>query len=354
MASVTKTFTTPLARKPDMKARPTDSKPAKFSSSSQLLFAVVVLGCMLAVGLTLLGNRGGESNPAPPASALRLDDIPFNGGRAYEYLKQLCAIGPRPSGSPGMAAQQKLLGEHFNKLGGNVEFQRFQIPHPSNSSPVPMANIIVRWHPEKTDRILLCAHYDTLPFPLMDKDKPNGVFVGANDNAGGVALLMELAHNIPKIDCKYGIDFLFLDGEEFMFSPNGRFFLGSEYFARDYRGNPPKFHYRWGVLLDMMADKDLQLFQERNSLGWKDTRPLVEAIWATAARLGVREFIARPKHDVQDDHIMLHNIGGIPCIDIIDFDYPPWHTRADTPEQCSALSLAKVGWVVCEWLKTVK
>ena len=72
-----------------------------------------------------------------------------------------------------------------------------------------------------------------------------------------------------------------------------------------------------------MSDKDLQLYQERNSLGWKDTRPLVETIWATAARLGVREFIARPKHDVQDDHVMLHNIGKIPCIDLIDFDYPP-------------------------------
>ncbi len=104
----------------------------------------------------------------------------------------------------------------------------------------------------------------------------------------------------------------------------------------------------------MISDKDLQIYQERNSLGWKDTRPLVEAIWATAGGLGVSEFIARPKFDMQDDHIMLHNIGGIPCIDVIDFDYPPWHTQADTPEQCSALSLAKVGWVIREWLKEAK
>ena len=80
----------------------------------------------------------------------------------------------------------------------------------------------------------------------MDKNNPRGVFVGANDNAGGVALLMELAHDIPKIECKYGIDFLFLDGEEFMFFPDGRFFLGSEYFAREYVDKPPKYQYRWG------------------------------------------------------------------------------------------------------------
>ncbi len=302
----------------------------------------------------VFGNRGSADNPAPAVSNLRLEDIPFGGSRAYEYLKQLCAIGPRPSGSPGMEAQQKLLAEHFKKLGGEVEFQRFQTPHPLNKSPVAMANMIVHWSPEKTERILLCAHYDTLPFPLEDKIDPRGVFVGANDNAGGVALLMELARDIPKIGGKYGIDFLFLDGEEFMFTPKGRFFLGSEYFARQYVNKPPKYRYRWGVLLDMISDKDLQLYQEQNSWQWDDTRPLVKTIWATAAQLGVREFIARPKHYVEDDHFMLHNIGKIACIDVIDFDYPPWHTRADTPEQCSALSLAKVGWVISQWLKNAK
>jgi len=106
--------------------------------------------------------------------------------------------------------------------------------------------------------------------------------------------------------------------------------------------------------LDMISDKDLQIYAERYSLGWIDTQPVVESIWATAGRLGVREFIPRPKYEVEDDHIMLHKIGKIPCIDIIDFDYPPWHTRADTPDKCSALSLSKVGWVISEWLKNAK
>ena len=324
--------------------------------SLQTLFLVVAIILAIAVpgGIVIFGHRNSDENLAPPVSSLRLEDIPFGGARAYEYLKQLCAIGPRPSGSPGMEAQQKLLAEHFQKLGATVEFQRFRVPHPVNNSPVDMANIIVHWNPEKSERILLCAHYDTLPFPLMDKDNPRGVFVGANDNAGGVALLMELAHDIAKIDCKYGIDFLFLDGEEFMFVRDGRFFLGSEYFARNYADNPPKHSYRWGLLLDMISDKDLQIYEESNSWQWKDTRPLVDAVWATAARLGVREFIGRPKYDVQDDHFMLHNIGKISCIDLIDFDYPPWHTQGDTPDKCSALSLAKVGWVISQWLKNAK
>jgi glutaminyl-peptide cyclotransferase len=337
-----------------MKDRPPELYAGKFSFQTFILFAAIIVSCAVLGGMVFFGNRNVDVNAAPAVSSLRLDDIPFNGSRAYEYLKQLCAIGPRRSGSTGMAAQQKLLVEHFKKLGGEVEFQRFQVPNPLDNSPVAMANIIVHWRPEKSQRILLCAHYDTLPFPLMDRNNPRGVFIGANDNAGGVALLMELANDMSKIKCEYGVDFLLLDGEEFLFSMDGRFFLGSEYFAREYVNKPPKYHYRWGVLLDMISGKDLQIYQERNSLGWNDTRPLVDTIWTTAARLGVSEFVARPKHEVQDDHIMLHNIGKIPCIDLIDFDYPPWHTQADTPERCSALSLAKVGWVISEWLKTAK
>jgi glutaminyl-peptide cyclotransferase len=332
---------------------------ASFSSALRkagalFLFSAVALSCAVLAGILFFGRGDSSENAAPATSNLRLEDIPFNGARAYDYLKQLCAIGPRPSGSLGMQTQQKLLSEHFKRLGGRVEFQRFRTPHPVNNSPVEMANMIVHWHAEKSERILLCAHYDTLPYALEDKENPRGVFVGANDNAGGVALLMELAHDLPGIEGRYGVDFLLLDGEEFMFTPKGRFFLGSEYFARQYVDKPPKYRYRWGVLLDMISDKDLQVYQEQNSWLWDDTRPLVKALWATAARLGVREFIARPKHYVEDDHFMLHNIGKIPCIDVIDFDYPPWHTRADTPENCSALSLAKVGWVLSEWLRSAK
>jgi glutaminyl-peptide cyclotransferase len=214
-----------------------------------------------------------------------------------------------------------------------------------------MANLILRWNLQKKERILLCAHYDTLPFPLRDQENPRGTFLGANDNASGVAVLMELAHDISQLHLNCGIEIVFFDAEEFMFTEHGRFFIGSEYFAREYvKKREP--HYRWGILLDMVGGKNLQLYQEQNSLGWTDTRPLVQAVWATAQRLGVLDFVPQKKYQVEDDHVRLHDLGQIPCIDIIDFDYPPWHTQGDTPEQCSALSLAKVGWVLREWLKT--
>jgi len=303
-----------------------------------------------------MGGNGAGNHAAAATTRLRLEDIPFNGARAYEYLKQLCAIGPRPSGSKGMAAQQKLLAEHFQRLGGRVEWQKFRARHPHEDTWVPMANMIVHWHPESKRRILLCAHYDTLPYPMLDPVNPRGTFVGANDNASGVAVLMELAHEIPKLKLNYGVDFVLFDAEEFIFRDSDRFFLGSEYFARQYVAKPPPYRYRWGVLLDMIGDADLQIYQERNSLFWRDTRPLVKEIWATAGRLGVREFIPRPGQAIKDDHLPLHNIGGISCIDVIDgpSTYPPWHTQGDTPDKCSALSLAKVGWVIREWLKAAQ
>ncbi len=328
-----------------------------------LLAASAVVALVLSgAAMLLFGDHDprGQAAAAPGAS-LALKNIPFDGAAAYGHLQDLCAIGPRPSGSPGMERQQAMLAEHFRKCGGAVEYQRFRARHPLRDAWVSMANILVRWKPEATERILLCAHYDTLPYPYLDPENPRGRFVGANDNASGVAVLMQLARDLPALKCRYGVDMLLLDGEEFVFEPSrDRYFLGSEYFARDYaKGVAEKrirHRYRWGVLLDMVGDADLEVRPDRDSLRWRDTQPLVREIWGIAARLGVREFVYKPmrQFDFTDDHIMLHDIGGIPCIDVIDFEYPPWHTQGDLPDRCSPLSLAKVGWVIREWLETVR
>ena len=313
----------------------------------------IVAGALLVTYLLLAqsgtGTRGRSNRPGPS-----LSEIPFNGERAYEYLQKICALGPRPSGSPAMLSQQKLLTEHFENLGGKVALQPFRYRHPLDGSTVEMANLLVQWHPDRKERILLCAHYDTRPYPDRDPVNPQGPFIGANDGASGVALLMELAHEMPRFDSRYGVDFVLFDGEEFVFNDTDAYFLGSEWFSRAYVGQPPPYRYRWGVLFDMVADADLQIFQEGNSVGWADTKPLVEQIWKTAARLNVPEFVARRGQTVRDDHLKLHNIAKIPTCDIIDFDYPFWHTMDDSPRRCSAASLAKVGWVTLEWLRGLK
>jgi hypothetical protein len=336
-----------------------DTKTGTVPASSSRWFSrkmLAVAAVLAIVGGVAIGtwvyfkNRSSGDDVAAAVSSLKLEEIPFDGAQAYKYLKELCEIGPRRSGSTGMQTQQEMLIEHFKKCGAQVGLQRFRARHPQDGSWVPMMNILVRWNPKVADRILLCAHYDTLPYPLMDRTNPQGRFVGANDNASGVAILMELGRDMKELKAKRGVDFLFLDGEEFIFDRHDRFFLGSEYFAREYAKSKPR--YRAAVLLDMVGAANLRILQDRSSLEWNDTRPIVKEIWATAARLGVREFVSRPMRetDFLDDHIALHELGGIPCIDLIDFDYPPWHTEGDTPDKCSALSLAKVGWVIEEWL----
>ena len=125
-----------------------------------------------------------------PAVPLTLEDIPVDGQRAYEMLQQVCTLGSRMSGSVGSARQREILTEHFEKLGGRVELQSFSVAHPVDRSRVEMANLIVHWHPKSRERVLLCAHYDTRPFPDRDPDrsKRNGLFVGANDGASALRL----------------------------------------------------------------------------------------------------------------------------------------------------------------------
>lgn len=325
----------------------------------------------LTVGSTLLAVVLGplvyfllmpqDSNGQSRTSDLTLEQIPFDGAAAFAWIERMCAIGPRVMGTEGMKQQQAMLQKHFKSLGGKVLMQRGQWRNPQSGTMTPLANLVVRWHPDRSERILFCAHYDTRPFPDQDPVNKRGVFVGANDGGSGVAVLCELGRHMSKFDSELGVDFVLFDGEEFIFDPRrDRYFLGSELFARQYAANKDRnYKYRAAVLLDMVGDKYLDLYQERNGLRWRDSRWIVKSIWAKAKELGIHEFIDRPYNkEILDDHLMLHKFGKIPACDIIDFNYRSrdrrqnyWHTTEDTPDKCSALSLAKVGWVIHEWLK---
>lgn len=347
----------------------------------RIALAISLLLAILAGGAIYWGSSQQDTDPIEddaPAVARnwKLEEIPFDGAAAYQWIKDLCALGSRTSGTLGMRKQQQMLTEHFRSLGGKVRLQSWDIRHPMTGERTTLSNLIVEWHPERKERILLATHYDTRPFADQDPVNKKALFLGANDGASGVAVLCELGRHMPKLQSKYGVDFVLFDAEELVYEEIQQqieaeagdrltwYFLGSKYFAKDYIANPPEHRYLQGALLDMVGDANLEIYYEQNSLSWADTRPILQGIWGTARRLGVREFIARKGHDVSDDHLAIRNDAGIPMCDIIDFDYPTeaafrarrtyWHTTEDKPENCSALSLAKVGWVMLEWLKTVK
>jgi glutaminyl-peptide cyclotransferase len=305
----------------------------------------------LATKLTAASNARGWKPPAPLDSA-----------RAFGYLQALCKIGSRTTGTPGMATQQRMLEEHFVKLGGKVVWQPFTAKNPMTGASVEVKNLIVQWQPDLKERVLLCSHYDTRPFPDRDPKDPRGLFVGANDGGSSTALLMELGHAMPGLQLNVGVDFVFFDAEELVYTaPNGatigEYFVGSIHFSQQYVAEPQPYRYRAGILMDMVGDKDLQVYWDEVS--FKYAPQLAKEVWGIAKELGLREFSPKVVHSVLDDHVKLNEIAGIPTIDIIDFDYPTaasrtrsyWHTMADVPEKCSGESLTKVAAVVLEWVK---
>jgi hypothetical protein len=277
----------------------------------------------------------------------------FDAKRAMDYLKEVCKIGPRQSGTDGMKKQQELLKKHFEKLGGKVTFQKFKAKQKSQTDEVEMANMVVSWYPERKRRVILCSHYDTRPIADQEPDERNWrkPFVSANDGGSGVALLMELANHVKKLKTQVGIDFVLFDGEEYIFKRGDDYFFGSKHFATLYRRNKPKERYVGAVLLDMIGGKTIRFPVEVNS--WNFARGLVNEIWETARGLNVTAFEFKAGPTVEDDHLAL-NGAGIPCVDVIDFDYKHWHRLTDTPENCSGESMAKVAKVLSVWLQKKK
>ena len=339
---------------------------------------VVLFACLgfgegsFAVGFLRQGSQRLERDPVingirlpqqeskPPIRLVSKDQrSQFDGERSFSYLADICKIGPRPSASQGMEKQKKYIQDHFESqsIGGVFRQQEFIAKSPYSGKNVKLHNLLIRWHPERQRRILICCHHDTRPFADADKRNPRAKFIGANDGGSGVALLCELGQHIESLDGVYGVDFLFFDGEEFVIQrPRDRMFLGSTFFAQQYLKGIPKWRYECAVLVDMVADKDLQIPLEGNSLHF--ARGLTEEIWDVAREIGVKEFVPKEFKFIRDDHLPLNEIAKIPTCDIIDFNFPNptvgniyWHTREDKLENCSAESLGKVGSVVLAWLR---
>lgn len=325
-----------------------------------------VLAGLVAAGLVAGCSAGAQ--PPTKKSGFAEDTVPkvapvefpFDQARAVGYVKQLCDIGPRVSGTDGMARQIELVEKHFKAHGATVTRQEFKARQASKREPTNFVNLIVSCHPEKAKRVLFCAHYDTRPIADQEPDRNswNRPFVSANDGTGGLALFMELAHHMKGVKSEVGIDFILFDGEEYVFEPRqfgggDRYFFGSDHFADEYQRtrDTRKHTYAGGVLLDLATAKGAVLRVEGNS--WALAPDLVKQVWAVAGAVNAKSFRAEPGHEVQDDHLALNRVG-IPCVDVIDFDYPHWHKLSDTPDKVSGEQMAEVAKVLVSWAGMVR
>jgi hypothetical protein len=330
----------------------------RFTIMKSLLIGLAGLGVVMLAWLAVLpflgngqekkrdefaGDRVGPGNP-----------VAFDGKRAMGYLKAVCDIGPRMSGTPGMKKQQELIRKHFEGLGCKVRAQNFEGKQRSQKQAVPMTNLIVPFFPDREKRVILCSHYDTRPIADQEPDerKWREPFVSANDGGSGVAFLMELGHHMKDLPTKVGVDFVFFDGEEYVWRRDDTYFLGSKHFGLTWKAEKD-CQYLGAVLLDMIAGKGAKFPPEINSL--RSSEKLCRELWGIADQQGCKMFIQdlTDSPEVLDDHISLHYVG-IPAVDIIDFSYKHWHRLTDTPANCAPEGMEQVSRVLSVWLQRVK
>ena len=285
---------------------------------------------LLIIGLLLLGAISWyvySYRIQPPAP------VSFDGQRAYADVQTQVAFGPRVPGSEGHAKIQEWMQAELESAEWQVEVQT------SEALGHPIENLVAR-RTSDPPQIILGAHYDTRMFADNDPDpaQHTNVVPGANDGASGVAVLLELARSLP--DETVPVWLVFFDAED-----NGRiegwdWILGSREFVKNNPVQPSAV-----IIVDMIGDSDLNIYKERNS-----NPELTDEIWAVAKGLGYEsKFIPEYRHSMLDDHTPFLEVG-IPAVDIIDFDYPYWHTVQDTPDKVSAESLQAVGETVRVWI----
>jgi Zn-dependent M28 family amino/carboxypeptidase len=302
------------------------------------VLAILMLGC------------GPTPTPTPlPAPTATPAPKIFDGNHAYQvYLNDQMKMGARPAGSAADRATGDYIAAQLKASGWNVVTQEFQY------RGVPIRNIYATIAAGRGPLVILGAHYDTRPRADQDAANPTAPVPGANDGASGVAVLLELARMLDVSKLKNEVWLAFFDAED-----NGElnacdllqkqpcdptrwaWSVGADYFAEHLPAKP-----EYVVIVDMIGDADQNIFFEASS-----DQPLQEELWGIAARLGYeKQFIPQIKWNMEDDHTPFLR-RGIRAIDLIDFDYPHWHTTQDTADKVSGASLERVGRVLQTWLQ---
>jgi len=254
-------------------------------------------------------------------------------------------FGPRIPGTVGHERAGDWILQRLRATADTVVVQEIAFKTRTHQI-LRLRNFFARFRPAATERVLFLAHWDTRPHADQSQNlgQQRLPVPGANDGASGVAVLLGVADALKAKPPALGVDLLFTDGEDYGTSwsaweaDTSDVLIGSRYFAAH---QPPGYQPLFAVLFDMVADKDQQFYYEGNAQAFAPE--VVDRVWRTAADLGYgRTFLPGVKPTLTDDHVALQK-AGIHAIDLVDFDYPYWHTTEDTVDKVSAASLQVVG-----------
>ena len=291
-----------------------------------LLFVAVLTACVSA------------TQPAAPQSPK------FVGERAFADLKAMVEIGPRPAGSPAIEKTRDYIRKALQAAGLTVTEQAFDARTPTGIVRMVNLRATLPGSSKGPGRIVIGGHYDTKLFKEFR-------FVGASDAGSSAAFLLEIARALKGRSNPLPIELLFLDGEEAVIDwnlPNAQdHTYGSRYYVEQLKKTGTVKDVRAFILVDMIGDKALGIRREQNSTAW-----LTDIIWTAAKTLGRTEFLDELT-PIEDDHLEFL-AAGIPSVDIIDLDYPAWHTADDTLENVSPRSLQVVGDVLLAALPAIE
>ena len=288
------------------------------------------VGVIAAVGCQAHAGNGATSGGASE----------FNGRTAFTYVEKQMSFGPRIPNKPAHDQTGDWLLAELRARADTVIVQEIRhVTHRGDT--LHLRNFFARFRPQATERVLFLAHWDTRPMAdraanLAQQRMP---VPGANDGASGTAVLLGVADALKARPPAGGVDLLFVDGEDYGdFADTNDVLIGSRWFAAHL---PPGYQPLYAVLFDMVGDKDLQIFEEGQSVAFAPE--VVQRVWRVAADRGhEHQFVPGVRHTLTDDHVSLQKVG-IHAIDVVDFDYPYWHTTEDTIDKVSAESLQIVG-----------
>lgn len=285
--------------------------------------------------------------------------IEFNADSASHTLQAQCAFGERTPGSTAHERCGDYIAAQFRRYGLSVEEQTAPATM-WDGKQFTLRNIMARYNPDATERIILAAHWDSRPWADADKDSANHRLpvMAANDGASGVSVMLEVARLIQQLNPKVGVDFICFDLEDYGAPYWGTapdddtdWCVGSRYWAN----HIPWENYapRYGVLLDMVGGKDARFHFEGHSMRYASH--IVAKLWAAARTAGAaRYFVEEDGSFITDDHVPMNEIARIPTIDIIPYSntgFPDtWHTRKDIPENISKETLKAVGQTLLQAL----